>query len=54
MFSAAPGGDAAVFLALIGRVEPPYKVLYVLHTPRGEGEPGRYEIARNATSWLAS
>lgn len=22
---------------------PPYYVLYVLHTPRGEGEPGRYQ-----------
>jgi hypothetical protein len=22
---------------------PPYYVLYILHTPRGEGEPGRYQ-----------
>jgi len=38
-----PGGDLAVFRALTSCMEPPYFVLYVLHTPRGEGEPGRYQ-----------
>ena len=38
-----PGGDAAVLLKLIECITPPFFALYVLHTPRGEGEPGRYQ-----------
>lgn len=38
-----PDGDAKVFSAIASCLEPPYFVLYVLHTPRGEGEPGRYQ-----------
>lgn len=38
-----PAGDPLVFQALVAELEPPYFVLYVLHTPRGEGEPGRYQ-----------
>lgn len=30
------------FEQLIGSTEPPYTLLYVLHTPRGEGAAGRY------------
>ena len=26
-------------------MQPPYLLLYILHTPRGEGEPGRYQSA---------
>ena len=37
--------EEAVFLILrlLDMLEPPVQFLYVLHTPRGEGEPGRYE-----------
>lgn len=39
----APRGDPIVFRNLIGFATPPYFLLYVLHTPRGEGEAGRYQ-----------
>lgn len=38
-----PRGDPAIFERLVTSLTPPYFVLYVLHTPRGEGEPGRYQ-----------
>lgn len=38
-----PHGDTEVFERLVSCLEPPYSLLYVLHTPRGEGEPGRYQ-----------
>jgi hypothetical protein len=38
-----PSGDPAVFEQLVLVMEAPYFVLYVLHTPRGEGEAGRYQ-----------
>jgi len=37
----APGGDPTIFRSLVGCLMPPL-LLYVLHTPRGEGETGRY------------
>jgi hypothetical protein len=40
---AVPGGNTDIFRCLLSCVEPPYMLLYVLHTPRGEGEPGRYQ-----------
>jgi hypothetical protein len=40
---AVPGGDPEVFRSLLTCIEPPFMLLYVLHTPRGEGEPGRYQ-----------
>jgi len=41
--SGVPGGDPVVFGKLSACLEPPLFLLYVLHTPRGEGEPGRYQ-----------
>lgn len=41
--SVAPSGDTAVFERMVLRLSPPYFILYVLHTPRGEGKPGRYQ-----------
>lgn len=41
--SAAPSGDASVFERMVLKMEPPYFLLYVLHTPRGEARPGRYQ-----------
>ena len=38
-----PGGDSIVFSALVRCIEEPFYILYVLHTPRGEGLPGRYQ-----------
>ena len=38
-----PGGDSSVLLKLIECLTQPFFVLYVLHTPRGEGKPGRYQ-----------
>jgi hypothetical protein len=38
-----PGGDPVVFERLGRCLEGPYWLLFVLHTPRGEGEPGRYQ-----------
>ena len=43
LVAGVPGGDPEVFLRLASCLEPPYFLLYVLHTPRGEGEPGRYQ-----------
>jgi len=38
-----PQGDPEVFARLTACLEPPYHLLYVLHTPRGEGAAGRYQ-----------
>lgn len=38
-----PGGDSSVFLRMVACLEPPYFLLYVLHTPRGEAKAGRYQ-----------
>lgn len=43
LVSTAPGGDSKPFERLVRVLEPPYFLLYVLHTPRGEGNPGRYQ-----------
>lgn len=38
-----PGGDTPVFETLVTCLSEPIFVLYVLHTPRGEADPGRYQ-----------
>lgn len=38
-----PAGDPTAFQHLVSSLEPPYFLLYVLHTPRGEGSAGRYQ-----------
>jgi hypothetical protein len=38
-----PSGDPDVLRNLLQCLEPPYFLLYVLHTPRGEAAPGRYQ-----------
>jgi hypothetical protein len=43
LVAGVPGGDPEVFVRLVTCLEPPYYLLYVLHTPRGEGQPGRYQ-----------
>ena len=39
----ASGGYAPLLLALAAELQSPYKLLYVLHTPRGGSAAGRYE-----------
>lgn len=43
ILAGVPGGDPLVFRQLMDCLNPPYFLLYLLHTPRGEGEPGRYQ-----------
>ena len=38
-----PSGDALTFRRLAASLDAPCMLLYVLHTPRGEGEAGRYQ-----------
>jgi hypothetical protein len=38
-----PGGDASIFETLVTCLSEPIFVLYILHTPRGEANPGRYQ-----------
>jgi hypothetical protein len=38
-----PGGDPSLLIRMVECLEPPYYLLYVLHTPTGEGLPGRYQ-----------
>lgn len=40
-----PDGQADLIQRLSALLPQPFYVLYVLHTPRGEGEPGRYQSA---------
>lgn len=47
-----PGGDSNIFLQLVSTLDEPYYLLYVLHTPRGEGSPGRYQSGILALSEL--
>jgi hypothetical protein len=43
IIAGVPGGDPSIFIRMIESLEPPYYLLYVLHTPTGEGLPGRYQ-----------
>lgn len=38
-----PHGDPTIFGSMVECMGPPYYLLYVLHTPRGEAQPGRYQ-----------
>ncbi len=54
LVAAVPAGDAATFQSLAGSLEAPCMLLYVLHTPRGEGSAGRYQSPPLSPSELAS
>lgn len=41
-----PRDEAFLLFKLVKNLRPPFQLLYVLHTPRGEGEAGRYESPR--------
>ncbi len=50
-----PHSDPAIFHQLVASLEPPYHLLYVLHTPRSEGESGRYQsppISKTELEWF--
>lgn len=38
-----PVGDPIVIRRLVSKISAPFLLLYILHTPRGEGESGRYQ-----------
>ena len=43
LVAAVPGGDAEVLSRLASCLAGPYGVLYLLHTPRTNARPGRYQ-----------
>ena len=43
LYAGVPFGNPFIFQALTLSLQPPYILLYVLHTPRGEADPGRYQ-----------
>ena len=43
LLATAPGSDPNVFLKLVGQLNTPLLLLYVLHTPRIEQRAGRYQ-----------
>jgi hypothetical protein len=43
ILAGVPKSDPAVFRHLVATMHFPCYLLYLLHTPRGEGEPGRYQ-----------
>jgi len=43
ILATAPGSDPLIFERMARCLAPPLHLLYVLHTPRGEGQPGRYQ-----------
>lgn len=43
LLAGVPSGDTLAFERLVTSLQPPYFLLYVLHTPRGEGDAGRYQ-----------
>jgi hypothetical protein len=49
-----PKGDSKIFERLTLCLEPPYFLLYVLHTPRGEGAPGRYQSPELTTEQVSA
>lgn len=50
LVAGVPNGDPTIFGCLVECMEPPYSLLYVLHTPRGEAQPGRYQSAELSIS----
>jgi hypothetical protein len=43
LVAGVPWGNPRIFGKLVEVMDPPFYLLYVLHTSRGEGEPGRYQ-----------
>jgi hypothetical protein len=49
-----PDHFADLFGRLCERLPPPFYVLYILHTPRGEGEAGRYQSTELSQDQLSA
>ncbi len=47
-----PGSATNTFRRLTEAMSGPFFILYVLHTPRGEGEPGRYQSEEVSSTQL--
>lgn len=45
LVAGVPGGDSSILRRMLACLEQPFYLLYVLHTPRGEGVSGRYQSA---------
>ena len=43
LVAGVPNSDPVIFGRVVECMEPPFYLLYVLHAPRGEAEPGRYQ-----------
>lgn len=43
LLATVPEGDSRIVSSLLDEMTEPLLMLYVLHTPRGEGDPGRYQ-----------
>lgn len=43
LVAGVPGGDGSILRRMLACLEQPFYLLYVLHTPRGEGASGRYQ-----------
>lgn len=54
LVAGVPGGDPTIFRRLAALLTPPYFLLYVLHTQRGEGEEGRYQSTELDSGTLQS
>lgn len=53
LFGCIPSGAPSVFSKVVQSLTPPYSLLYVLHTPRGEAEAGRYQSEELSPQQLA-
>ena len=47
-----PRNATSTFRSLVELMREPFLVLYILHTPRGEGEPGRYQSEEISSAQL--
>ncbi|CAG9172942.1 hypothetical protein [Cupriavidus pampae] len=43
LVAGVPGGNSVVLFQMLEHMAPPFYLLYLLHTPRGEGVSGRYQ-----------
>jgi hypothetical protein len=52
--ASVPDGDVTIILRLLTDLDAPFRLLYILHTPRGENEAARYESPILSRSELES
>jgi hypothetical protein len=54
IIAGAPNAKVDIFLDLVNCLQEPFFILYILHTPRGEGNPGRYQSPELTEKQVAS